>query len=215
MKKIYQLLSTFFFIAILASCSTSKDTAGAWVNKEKLAGKSYKSIFIYVASADIQARSYVETELANAAVSKGYTAVKSIDIIKPSLDNPQLPSKDQLTQAITQTSCDGAFMVTLLRKEESVRYTPGTTAYAPMPYYSFHGNMWGYYSYYQPTISTPGYYSKDKEYFIQSNLYDVNTQELMVSVQSEIYNPTSVGNFSKMYIKDVIKQMDKAGLLKK
>lgn len=215
MKSIRKLLGFLIIVIAMAACSSSKDTAGAWINKEKLAGKSYKNIFIYVASADIQARSYVESELSNAAVSKGYSAVKSIDVIKPSLDNPQLPSKDQLAQAISQTSCDGAFMVTLLRKEESVRYTPGTTAYAPMPYYSFHGNMWGYYSYYQPTISTPGYYNKDKEYFIQSNFYDVSTQELMVSVQSEIYNPTSVGNFSKMYIKDVIKQMEKAGLLKK
>jgi hypothetical protein len=206
---------SLFFALILAACSTSKDTAGVWLNKEKIAGKSYKNIFIYVASADIQARSYVESEIANTAVSKGYTAVKSIDIIKPSLDNPQLPGQDQLKQAIAQTSCDGAFMVTLLKKEESVRYTPGTTAYAPYPYYSFHGNMWGYYSYYQPTISTPGYYSKDKEYFIQSNLYDVKTEELMMSIQSEIYNPTSVSNFSKMYIKDIVKQMEKEGLLKK
>lgn len=215
MNRINQLLILFVFSFVLWSCSSSKDTTGVWMNKEKLAGKSYKSIFIYVASADIQARSYVESELANAATSRGYTAVKSIDIIKPSLDNPQLPSKEQLTTAISQTSCDGAFMVTLLRKEESVRYTPGTTAYAPMPYYSYHGTMWGYYSYYQPIINTPGYYNKDKEYFIQSNFYDVSSQELMVSIQSEIYNPTSVGNFSKMYIKDVIKQMDKEGLLKK
>jgi hypothetical protein len=81
--------------------------------------------------------------------------------------------------------------------------------------YSWAGSFFGYYSHYYSTISASGYYSNDKTYFMQSNLFDKASQELMFSVQSEIFNPSSLPSFSRTYISTLMKQLEKAKLLKK
>jgi len=50
---------------------------------------------------------------------------------------------------------------------------------------------------------------------MQSNLFDKASQALMFSVQSEIFNPSSLASGSRTYISTLMKQLDKAKLLKK
>jgi hypothetical protein len=133
----------------------------------------------------------------------------------PSLSNPEIPSKEAVIEGVKSSGCDAAFIVTMLKKEENVRYTPGTTVYAPLPYYRWNSNMFNYYDYWRPSVSTPGYYSNNHSYFLQSNLYDAASQELMVSIQSELFNPESLQKFAKDYVNDVVSKLQKEGLLKK
>lgn len=197
------------------NCSVSKNTEAVWVNKEKMVGKSYQKTFIIAMTANVEARQRVEQALADAAKSRGFAAVKSIDVISPKYFDKNGPSKESIREAIKETGCDGIFEVTLLRKEEEVRYTPGVVSYRPTFYWHWNRNMWHYYSYWYPTVSSPGYYTKERKYFIQSNFYDVSNEELMISVQSDIYEPGSLKNFANLYVKDVIRQMEDAGLLVK
>ena len=215
MKKLFSVFQILMISIFFISCGPSKETSGIWMNKEKMIGKSYESIFLVVQTTDIQARQVVETALHNKAAERGYKTVKSIEVLKPSLSESQVPTKEMIAKSAVETGCDAVFVVTLLRKEEELKYTPGTVAYSPLPYYTYSGNFFGYYNRWYPTVSTPGYYNNDKTYFIQSNLYDVKTQELMLSVQSSLFNPTSLESFSKSYVKDLVKQMEKEGLLKK
>jgi hypothetical protein len=219
MKNLVLTIKLLFLIMALSivSCSSSKDTTatGVWVNKEKMEGKSYKAIYFIVETKDIQARQRVESDLANEAISKGYKAVKSIDVIPPTLSDPQLPSKEAIIESVKSSGCDAVFAVSLLSKEESVRYTPGVTSYTPMPYYAWTGTFGGYYDYWYPTVNSPGYYTQDKEYFIQSNLYDAASGELMLSVQSKLYNPESLNDFSKVYVSNLVKKLQQSGFGKK
>jgi hypothetical protein len=196
------------------ACASTKST-GVWVNKEKIAGKQFSKLFIVVMTADVEARVKIENDLAAEANERGYETVKSIDVMPPNLKDPAAPSKEDILQKVKESNCDGAFVASLLRQEEDVRYTQGTTAYSIMPYYTWHGNIVGYYSRWQPVIYQPGYYTKDKSYFMQSNLYHVASEEIMWSVQSEVFNPSSVAKFSKSYTNTLIKQLEKEGLLKK
>lgn len=199
---------------VLASCAGQKST-GVWVNGDKIQGKSFTRLFIVVMSADIEARSVVEADLAKAATARGLSAVQSIDVIPPSLKEPAAPTREAIAAQVRSNGCDGVLIASLLKKEEDIRYTPGTTAYSVMPYYAWHGNLWGYYNHFYPRVYTPGYYEKDKVYFMQTNLYDVASEEIMWSVQSSIFNPTSLTRFSKSYTATLIKQLQKEGLLKK
>jgi len=199
---------------LVCSCS-SNQLIGVWINKEKMEQKSYKKIFVLAQTADIQARKAVEDALVAKAKDKGFDLVSSISIMPPSLSNPEIPSKESVIEGVKSSGCDAAFVVTLLKKEENVRYTPGTTVYAPLPYYRWNSNMFNYYDYWRPSVSTPGYYSNNHSYFLQSNLYDAASQELMVSIQSELFNPESLEKFAKDYVNDVVSKLQKEGLLKK
>jgi hypothetical protein len=214
MKNFSVLTIVAFVITLVYSCSSSQLT-GVWVNKEKMEQKSYKKIFVLAQTADIQARKAVEDALVAKAKDRGFELVSSISIMPPSLSNPEIPSKESVIEGVKSSGCDAAFIVTMLKKEENIRYTPGTTVYAPLPYYRWNSNMFNYYDYWRPSVSTPGYYSNNHSYFLQSNLYDAASQELMVSIQSELFNPESLQKFAKDYVNDVVSKLQKEGLLKK
>src|SRR5437763_11295141 len=124
---------SFLFIIILfyTACTSTKHSSdpNVWVNKEKIQGKSFDKVFIIVMTADVEARSVFENDLAAMATSRGHKVVKSSDVIPISLQNPKLPTKDEVISKIKETGCDGAFVASLLKKEESIDYTQGTTAY--------------------------------------------------------------------------------------
>jgi len=198
---------------VVAACSSPKEsTTGVWVNKDKIQGKSFNKIFIVVMTADPEARSTVENDLAAVATSRGHPVVKSIDVITTSLKDPKLPTKDEVVAKVKETTCDAVFVATLLKKEESVGYTPGTSAYSVAPYQTYYP---GYYSYWYPSVSTPSYYDHEKTYFMQSNLYDVASEEIMWSVKSKIFSPETLKKFSKQYTSTLVKQLEKEKLIKK
>lgn len=215
MKK--NLLLIFVLITALSiACSTGKRSTGVWMNHEKLAGKSFKKIFILVLTANIEARTQVENDLAAAAALKGYEAVKSIDLLPPSFYDTAMPAKDEIVRKVKASGCDAVFVASLLRKEEAVKHTPGRTSYAAQPYYTWGGgNYYGYYSYMRPTVYTPDYYTTEKNYFMQSNLYDAASEEIIWSVQSGIFNPSSLKKFSQAYMTSLINQLDEEKMLKK
>jgi hypothetical protein len=214
-KKYFYFVSLLLTTIMMFSCTSSSELSGIWVNKEKMQNKSYKKIYVVAETADIQARKAIEGALAAKAEEKGFEVISSIDALPPSLSDVSFPDKEILIKSVKASGCDAAFVVTLLRKEESVRYTPGTTAYTPLPYYSWNGSFVNYYDYWRPSVTTPGYYTNNQNYFLQSNLYDTQTDELMISIQSELFNPTSLNKFSKDFVDDLVSKMKKEGLLKK
>ncbi|HEX6182131.1 MAG TPA: hypothetical protein VFZ47_12850 [Chitinophagaceae bacterium] len=206
------IIAAFLF----AACSSSKENTGVWLNKEKIQpGKKYSKIFIVVVTADVSVRTQLENDLAVAISSKGYQAVKSIDLIPHSLSDPKPPSKDSIVAKVKSTGCDAVFVASLMNKDEAMRYTPSKSTYSVMPYYSLVGNYYGYYSSVYTTSYEPGYYTNDKEYFVLSNFYDAASEEIMWSVQSEVFNPTSIATFSKSYMTTLVKQLENSKLLKK
>jgi hypothetical protein len=200
-----------FVMMFTFACSSQKESTGVWVN-DKAKEKTFHKVFIVAVTPDIEVRTKLESALAAAIASKGYQVVKSIDSIPFDLNNPKVPTKEQVVDKVKSSGSDAVFLTGLLKKDASVGYTPGKTAYAPMPYMSYYG---GYYSYLTPTVSTSGYYSYDKEYVIQTNLYDAASEEIMWSAQSEVLNPSSVEEFSKKYMSTLVGQLKKAKVLKK
>ena len=201
---------------LFTACSSSKENTGVWVNKDKVVeGKTYHKIFIVVVSPDVEVRQKLESDLATAATSKGYEAIRSIDLIPHNLNDPKPPSKDSVISKVKSSGSDAVFVAGLMNKSENIRYTGEKSTYNVMPYYSLVGNCYGYYSQVYTATYRPGYYSNDKEYFVQSNFYDAASEEIMWSVQSEVFNPTSLSKFSKSYMESLVKQLEQAKLLKK
>lgn len=216
MKNKYYALSLAAIAVVFIACSSAKESTTVWVNRDKIQGKSFNNVFIMVMTNDLEARKKLETDLAAATLKAGYRAVKSIDVMAPTFTNVKPPIKEEIEKHVKQSGCDAVFVASLLKKEEKVRYTPGTTAYAAGTYYTWGGGgYFGYYNHFYPTVSTPGYYTQEKNYFMQSNLYDVTTEDAMWSVQSTIFAPSNLNRFSKTYTTSLIKQLEEASLLKK
>jgi len=215
MKSHLILVASFALSILITACKSSKESTGVWVNTEKAKGKSFTKVMIVMVTADVQARVAIENDLAAAATQRKYNVVKSIDVAPADIKDPKPPTKDEIVKKVKETGCDAVFVASLLKKDEDMHYKQGGQTYSKMPYESWNGSLTGYYTYWYPSVSTPSYYTHDQTYFMQSNLYDAASEEIMWSAQSKIFNPSSLKSFSKTYTTTLLKQLEKEKLLKK
>jgi hypothetical protein len=199
--------------AIAAACSPTQRITGSWVNREALPKGPYKSIYIVVISQNNDANSYVENLLAKRIESRGPKAVKSSDFFPLNRTATQRVSKEEMDKAIKDSGCDAVMTVALIDVKTQYHYTPGTVYY-PMNY-GFYGSYYGYYNFYYPEVYSPGYYSEEKVYFLESNFYDIASDSLIWSVQSETYEPSGLKSWFQSYSYMLINHLKKEGLIKK
>jgi hypothetical protein len=81
--------------------------------------------------------------------------------------------------------------------------------------YGYYGNYYSYYNYYSPAMSSPSYYSVDKTFYLETNAYDIGSDKLVWSIQSEAKNPTDIASWFKTYSYLIINQIKSKGLIMK
>jgi hypothetical protein len=195
MKNLLKNFAVFMAAGLLLlSCSPSQKVTSSWKNPNFTAEKKYTKIFIVSLSNNQKVKLNLENEMAAAATAKGYQVIKSHDIFQPTFTRETNPDKDLMLAKIREMGCDLIYMVTLIDKTSETRYVPGVM-YAPFPAYGF--GFRGYYNYWSPMMFDPGYYTTDKTYFMEGNLFDVASETMIWSVQTESYNPVSIEKFSK------------------
>jgi hypothetical protein len=213
--------SKFLFLflpAVLAlvSCgNSSMRIMATWTNPKDMPvpqpGKH--KTFIFVMTQNYEAQYQLEIDLAAAAEAKGIKTVKSIDAFGPILTMDKLPKTEVLLKAIRDLGCDFIFSIAVVNQEDKTHYTPATSSPAYSPYSGYGYYYSGYYAY-TPNFYTPGYYTTDKTYFIESNLFDANTEKLLMSMQSKVVNPPEIVKASKQYTKMLVTELQAHGLMK-
>ncbi len=144
-------------------------------------------------------REILEDELAMQMRSKGVRVSQGMNLFPPQLRDEKMGSKEDLLDAINENKFDGIITVTLIDSETETRYIPGNYAYAPVSRYGYYGNFWGHYNTRYTAAYDPGYYDTTREYFLETNLYDAQTEKLIWSAQSKTINTGSIENFSEDY----------------
>lgn len=205
------LILSLFLLAVAASCAPSTKILGSWTGPNTPT-EPYTSIFVTGISDNLVARQTIENDIDTQLDDRGITAVSSFDIIPPGFKATE-ENKDATISAIKAGGSDAILTVALLDQTSETRYVPGTTMYSPLGYGGYYGRFYGYYSYYNPVMYDPGYYATDKKYYLEINLYDVETESLVWSAQSETTNPSSIETFSRTFSEMVVHQLIKDGLI--
>ncbi len=212
MKKSNLFLFAIVLFAV-ASCSPSTKILGSWTSPST-PSDGYESIFVTAITENIVNRSTIETDLDKILNSQNVEAQSSFEVIPPGYKASE-DDKERLLAEIKAAGAEAVLTVALLDQTSETRYVPGTTMYSPMGYGGYYGRFYGYYSYYNPVMYDPGYYTTDKNYYLEINLYDINTEELVWSAQSETTNPSSIESFSAAFSELVVGQMLKDGVITK
>ena len=215
-KKNYNNFTLLIMVGVMAlcyGCSPNTTITGSWINPSAK-GKpvSGKSVFIASLSRSIEVRNTLEDALAKAATERNIPAVKSTSYFTPDFYQTT-PSRELLLSRIAKTGAGTIMTVALIDKESETRYVPGSAGYAPFPNYRWYGGFYSYYNYWRGTFYEPGYYVTDKTYFMETNIYDAKTDELIWSAQSQTVNPGTIQRFAKEYPKILIERMISDGLL--
>jgi hypothetical protein len=133
--------------------------------------------------------------------------------------------KRRVVQKVKDNHIDALMMISVFDVEKEQRYvndrnySMGGTAYYGSPYYGgmgyygsphMRGSYYNYYAYSIGTVYNSGYYVDDYTYFIECNLYDVATEELLWTGRTKTVNMKSVEEevvyFSQVVIKEILKK---------
>lgn len=201
-------------LVLITSCSPTIYNVGTWVNKEKLGKGKYDNIYILSMMQNNVTNTIIEGDFSDALNKRKIKNTKNTNVYTSTFSGGQT-GKDEILAKAKELGCNAIVTIGLLDVKTESYYVPGTTSYyEPYPTYGYYNQFPGYYSTYYNTTTTPGYYVDDKVYFVECNLFDVNTQEILFSIQSKTYNPTDVQKISRLYTADIVKTLQKEGVLK-
>ena len=209
----FKIIPLMFLASVIAGCGPTQKITSSWAAPEATAKGPYNKVFVVVLSPNSNANYNIEAQMANTLIARGFKVLRSTDIFPPKFSITQDLTREQLTEAITKRGCDAVLMLALLDSKKVESYNPGTV-YAPVNY-GYYGSYYGYYNYYYPVVYSPGYYSVDKTYYLETNLYDLAADKLLWSVQSEARNPKDIDSWFKGYSNMLISHLKSKGLNQK
>jgi len=207
------IFSLILLTIIISGCGPSQKITGSWADPEAKTKGPYTKVFVMVLSPNSEANYVIETQMAKKLITRGFKVVKSNDLYPPKFSPIQDFTKEMLTESIKKTGCDAVLILALLDSKTVESYNPGTV-YSPMGY-GYYGSYYGYYSYNYSQMYSPGYYSVDKTFYLETNLYDLAADKLLWSVQSEARNPSNLPEWFEKYSTMLINHLKSEGLNQK
>ena len=189
-----------------AGCTTSKITT-SW-KAENTVPQKYNKILVLglIREADRTLQENMENHFVGDLKELGYNATSSLKEYGPKVFDKM--DEEAAIDKIKNSGVDAVLTIVLLNKERERKYVSANIHYSPYGYYS--NRFWGYRNTLYHRIYEPGYYVIDTKYFWESNFYDMSTQKLLYSVQTQSFDPAnseSMGyEYGKMIVKNIVKQ---------
>ena len=196
----------FIFLIIVASCTPTSKITSSW-KAESVQPKYYNKILVLglMNVPDRTIREKMEEHLAGDLKTLGYNAVCACEVFDPKAFNDM--TEEAAINKLKNQGIDAVLTVVLLDKQKERKYVPGNIYYSPYGYY--YNRFWGYRSTLYHRIYEPGYYVSDTKYFWESNLYDMASQQLVYSVQTQSFSPDNADilghEYAKLIVKDIMK----------
>jgi hypothetical protein len=191
---------------VAAGCSSSKITT-SW-KAENTVPVKYNKILVLglIRDVDRTLQQNMENHLVEDLKEMGYTAVSSLAEFGPKVFDKM--EEDAAIAKLKNSGIDAVVTIVMLDKHKEQKYVPGNTYYSP--YSLYYNQFWGYRTTLYRRIYEPGYYVTETKYFWESNLYNMSTQKLVYSVQTESFDPVNsesmAHEYGKMIVNDMIKQ---------
>jgi hypothetical protein len=204
-----KIIFAFMALSLLVSC-TSTEIVSSWKNPgTTISGNQVNKILFIALVKDESYRRVVEDKLVALSNGKGlasYTFITGSNLTKT--------DKAAITQRLKADGTDLIVIMRLLDVKEESRYVPGsgTSGYGSMPGYA---GYWGGYGYAAPIYYTPGYYTTDKNYLVETNVYSVDQDKLVWSGTTSSMNPSKIDTTTAEIADAVIEKMKDEGFLLK
>lgn len=206
-----KLITLGLLVVSVLSCTSSK-ISYSW-KSDVPAPSTYNKIMVMAMNGekDASLRQKMEKHLVDDLKVLGYNAVSAIDEYGPKAFRDQ--QETAALDNIKDREIDAILTIVLLDKTQERKYVPANIYYSP--YSMYYRRFWGYYTTMYDRIYGPGYYTINTRYFWESNLYDVNSKELLYTAQTQSFDPPSSENLAHEYGKLIVNDMVKKNVLNK
>lgn len=191
----------------LASCANTK-ISQSWVEPDNK--RSYDDFLVIGIGESEQNRRAYESHFVESIREAGAEAEASYKLIK---SNEKI-ERDTILKAIDGMEIKGVIITHMVAVDEETIYRPSMD-YMPVYGGGYYGGMYSYYPHVNSYVSRPGYYTTHETYTLETNLYDVESEELVWSARSRTFSPESVQEVIVDLTKLLIKDLDEKNLIKK
>lgn len=198
---------TFAFVLLsflFAGCGSSTKLTNSWVNKEEVP-KQYKKLAIAALTPNNSGRYITERAIVANLKEKGISAVPTYEVLPMAGRLGQMKGelgdseaiKRMVKNKINENEFDALMVLTVFNKTTEERWVNdrsfhmGGVGYYGSPF-GYTGRYYDYYAYSFGTIYNDGYYVDDVTYFIDCNLYDVASEQMIWSGHLKIKNLESI-----------------------
>jgi len=185
---------------LLSACASTKVTA-VW-RDDAYTGVPRKALVILVTERPVLMRVF-EDEFVRQLKARRVEAVPGYSLLPPDRN----PDKEEIVTATEKVNADTLFVTRLVDKKSFETYYPGSV-------YTTHAGPGGY-GWRDTYQSTPGYVVQQNVLYIETQLYDVKTANLIWSVMTETQVESSVESEVKTFVKVIMKSLAEKGLVAK
>src|SRR5215204_3683068 len=192
------LILTSIVAATLISCGPSTKIEKSWMEPgaSVTPGPDNKTLVVALVK-DETSRRVIEDQLVKRLNNN---AVASYTILTDA-------TEAALNQKITEGKYTHVLLMRLADVEKETSYVHGTTT-------GFYGGYGRYYGYGAGMYSTPGYYTTDKNYFVETAVYSVTPNKLLWTGTTKTVNPDKVSSAVNQIADVVTAKMKQDGFLK-
>ncbi|HQV55982.1 MAG: hypothetical protein IPH34_11070 [Chitinophagaceae bacterium] len=202
-----RLILSMLIAIIIAGCGTTSSITHSWT-KENPESIRYKKILVLglLNDNDQQLREKMETHIVEDLRALGYEAVCSCNEYNPNAFKNM--TEEEAIKKLKTSGVDAVLSIVLLDKIREKYYKPARIQYSP--YYYYQSRFWNYSRLMFERIYEEDYYTTTTKYIWESNLYNLATNDLIYSAQSQSFDPNSkekLGHeYGQMIIKDMLKR---------
>ncbi len=203
MKKIIFLIS----VVILNTACTTQRITNTWKTEEN-APNVYNKILVLglIIDSDRSIQENMENHLAGDLRALGYNTVTALKEFGPKAFEKM--TEEAAIEKLKGKDIDAVVTIVLLDKTRESGYVPSNNQYSPFGYYNNY--FWDYHRTMYRRIYSPDYFVVNTRYFWESNLFDMRSQKLIYSAQTQSFDPVDselMGHrYGKMIVKNLVKQ---------
>ncbi len=166
-------------VAFMVACTPATKLEKSWLDPSVTPAtiKPFNKVLVVAKLKDESSRRIAEDNVVQ-QIKAPTVGVPSYKVVSPNESEPQLSAK------LKEDGFDGVIIMQLKEVEKSTTYTPGTV-YAGGWYRGYRGGYWG-------VQTTPGHYSEDMTYLIETSIFSLIDNKLIWAGTTSSLNPSKV-----------------------
>ncbi len=207
MRKLLVGSGVVLLIALMIACTAGKTSVtGSWTRLDH-EPEQFKKIVVLGIGHNSQNRRVFEDQVETRLQAKGYPVIAALDLLPPNAAIGTI-TKEIAGSIFESANVDAVFTMSMRHMEDTRHYVPSRGTYYT-PYYSTMG-FYDYYGGFSNYYYTPGYYTGSFQVFLEANVFNFETGELLWSAQTKTQDVQNINQmavqFADAIVEDFIRQ---------
>ena len=210
---IRRLLVCIAMVSLLGACASRTQIHSHWTASDH-AGQGYKHVFVLVMTPEKTISKWIEESIDEHLLPLDITTTQARTLLSVE-DLAAEDVRERVTAAVRSSGADAVIVASYLKTESREEYVLPQITQRPVVITAPVGPYPALVSYHYETLYTPGYYQKNREYYVQITVYDVGTAEPVWKAQSVTLNPVSAESGVNDFAQALAKKLHRDGVIKR